>query len=335
MSAAARQIEPTIVGSETELPLEVIHVDPSWNSRAERNLVELSTPEESGFEGLKQSIKDHGQKEAALVRVVTDGATLSGAGTDRPFELVCGFRRHRAIWELAREGGFPAVLRCKVKELNAYQARLENGLENHNRKNLKASDQAFLVNELREKHGKSTTEIARALGLSDVYIKRLVRIFTLPPVVLEHWRNGTPIPATMTPVGMVELKANDPQIEVGFEEVEYIARAGLTPPEEIARYVALVGPKTKTIPIIRNGIRDKKAEKIVEFATQLGALCRAGVIAPGSLDKAPSWALVIGPRRRGYALDSGVHASQVRIAELAEAAADAFHRAQKKGVTKG
>jgi hypothetical protein len=72
---------------------------------------------------------------------------------------------------------------------------------------------------------------------------------------------------------------------------------------------------------------DKVKNGIVEIASLMGCLVRAGVLDNGSLD----WNRVIGPKKKGYPIDCGKDDSQDRLLELGDAAQEAFDHEVSKG----
>src|SRR5271157_5629458 len=91
--------EKTTTHGAQPVELNKIHVDPTWNSRALRNVRDMADSESAGFDGFEANIRTTGQISAVILRN-TGGKTLSGHKTDKQFELVCGFRRYNAITDL-------------------------------------------------------------------------------------------------------------------------------------------------------------------------------------------------------------------------------------------
>lgn len=327
--------------AHTSLPVELskIHADPNWNSRAARNVRDMSDTESTGFEGFEGNIHTSGQITAVILRN-TGGKTLSGQKTDKPFELVCGFRRFSAVTDLnAKKPSKPCVpnlpdgcILAEVRELTPQEARILNGQENTVRKNLKAPDLVFLAADL-AKSGMAQIPISEALGITQGWVSKLLKVASLPPAVLGNWRDELPIPPVTTKDGVFELKA-DPKTgkaqvkELTEPEMRALAELKCSPEEMTERYIRLVKP------VASQGTsdagpteKDKVLENVAEVAALMGCMVRAGILNNGTLD----WATVIGPKKDGYPIESGKDRSQARMLQLSDAATDAFEREATKG----
>ena len=327
--------------THTSSPVEMakIHIDPAWNARASRNVRDMSDVESTGFDGFEDNIRTSGQITAVILRN-TGGKTLAGQKTDKPFELVCGFRRFNAISDLnAKKTTKPCVpnlpdgcIMAEVRELTPTEARILNGQENTLRKNLKAPDLVFLAADL-QKAGMAQIPISQALGITQGWVSKLLKIASLPPAVLANWRDELPIPAIQTKEGVYELKA-DPKTgkatvkEMTAPEMQALAELKSTPEEITARYIRIVKPAPAAGDSTDGPSEaDKDMQRIAEVAALMGCMVRAGVLENGSLD----WNRVIGPKKKGYPIDCGKNDSQERLLELGDAATDAFEREVTKG----
>ncbi|HEX6826546.1 MAG TPA: hypothetical protein VF077_09560 [Nitrospiraceae bacterium] len=327
--------------------LSKIHADFDWNSRAARNIQDMADTENAGFESWTRSIGLTGQLSAVILRN-TNGKLLNGQKTDKPYELIVGFRRFRAITLLnsgnylaeAKKDKRPCVVNlpdgtilAEVRDVKTeVDARILNGVENTGRKNLKAPDLVFLVQGL-NKSGMAQVPIAEALSITQGWVSKLLKVANLPPAVLDHWRDEKPIPAVTTKDGTFELKAgtNGKAVasrELTEPEMRALAELKAAPEEITARYIRLVKPVAQGegdgAP---EATKDKVKEDIVYVAGLMGCMVRAGVLDNGSLD----WNRVIGPKKKGYPIDCGKDDSQERLLELGDAAREAF----EKEVTKG
>jgi hypothetical protein len=330
---------PHVTGAPVRL--SDIHADYAWNTRAERNVQDMEDLESSGFEGFKNNIRDGGQVTAVILRN-TGGKTLGGAKTDKPFELICGFRRHRAITLLntdkaetekaKKERNGMAVpnlpngtILAEVRDVaDVTHARILNGVENTARKNLKAPDMVFLVKDL-QKAGMTQQPIADALGITQGWVSRLQTVGKLPLAVLEHWRERKAIPPVTTRTGVYELKDKAPSVELTEPEMRKLAHQQeveeKTPEEMTARYIRKVKPEVQADgPGLPTPVVDKVKENVAEMAAFLGCMVKAGFLQEGSLD----WSNVIGPKKKGFPIDCGPDDSRDRLAELKTAAKIAF-----------
>lgn len=332
------------------IELGKIHADYSWNARAERNVQDMADTESAGFEGFGQNIRDSGQITPVILRN-TGGKTLAGGKTDKPFELVCGFRRFRAITMLnenknevdkAKKENRTNVpnlpngtILATVKDVgDVVHARIMNGVENTARKNLKAQDLTFLVSDL-AKAGMAQVPIAQSLAISQGWVSRLLKVAALPPAILHHWRTSTPIPPVTTKDGVYGLTAEqckEVKRELSEPEMRNLSELKGSPEDITARYIRMVRPEVQGegdgTPETN---RDKVKEEIEKIAALMGCMVRAGVLDNGSLD----WNRVIGSGKKGFPLDCGKDDSQDRLLELGDAAREAFEREVSKNVAKG
>ncbi len=338
---------PMLGEQALHVPLSDIHVDYTWNCRSERRIQDLSDNESGGFEGFGAGIRANGQISPVILRN-TGGKTLSGAKTDKKYELVVGFRRMRAITLLNTEGEIkraktenkPSVvpglpnghISAIVREINdQVSARILNGTENTGRTNLKAPDMMFLAKQLNEGGKLTQVAIGEALGINQSWVSRLLKVGTLPPAILANWRDGTPIPSVTTKDGIFKLDADavKSQKELTEPEMRQLAELKCGPEEITARYIRMVTPQPKQGdgPGTGKPEEDKTLEEIKAIGTLAGCMVRAGVLENGSLD----WARLIGPRKKDYPIDCGKNDSRERLIQLCDAIQDAFEAEVTKG----
>lgn len=330
--------------SHTYLPVDITkcHVDYDWNSRSRRNVEDMADTESGGYEGFKGNIRTAGQITAIILRN-TGGKTLAGGKTDKQFEVVCGFRRFKAISDIYAGKETvpnlpPGTILAEVRDVKTVtEARILNGLENTGRRNLKASDMVFLANEL-EKDGLNQTAIADSLNITQGWVSKLLKIGKLPTAILDHWRDDKPIAAVQTKDGVFELKG-DPKtgkavVSTQLTEPEMRALAelkGNTPEELIARYIRTVKPAPSQGEGPGAPEEDKVLKNVVETAALMGSMVRAGILYTSNDSLECDWNRVIGPKKDGYPIDCGKDRSQDRLIELGDAAQRAFeHEASKK-----
>ena len=339
MATEKMATEKTTTHGAQPVELNKIHVDSTWNSRALRNVRDMADSESAGFDGFEANIRTTGQISAVILRN-TGGKTLAGGKTDKPYELVCGFRRHNAITDLnAKKATKPCVpglpdgfIMAEVRELTPLEARILNGQENTVRKNLKAPDMVFLAADL-AKTGMTQTSICEALGVTQGWVSKLLKIAALPLVVLGHWRDEKPIAPVQTKDGVFEIEAaeNGKAVicrELTEPEMRALAEIKGTPEELTARYIRTVKPSvSQGDSDVGLSESDKILNKVIEVASLMGCMVRAGVLDNGSLD----WTRVIGPKKKGYPIDSGKDDSQERMIALGDAAQEAFEKEATRG----
>jgi len=327
--------------------LSKIHADFSWNSRAERNIQDMADTENAGFEVWARGIGQSGQLSPVILRN-TNGTLLNGKKTDKPYELIVGFRRFRALSLLnsgqyladAKKEKRPVVanlpdgtILAEVREVKTeVDARILNGVENTGRKNLKAADLVFLVRDL-QKDGMAQVPIAEALSITQGWVSKLLKVASLPPAILDHWRDEKPIAGVTTKDGVFKLEAGTngkatTSRELTEPEMRALAELKGSPEEITARYIRLVKPTPQGEGTgAPEASKDKVKEEVQYIAGLMGCMVRAGVLDNGSLD----WNRVIGPKKKGYPIDCGKDDSQERLLELGDFAREAF----EKEVTKG
>lgn len=322
------------------IQLTDIHVDWAWNVRSERRVQDLADTESEGFEGLAHSIEATGQDTPVILRNTEGGKTLAGKSTKAPYELVCGFRRYKAISMLmsgqkladATRAGKPVVpnlgngtILAVVRPVHdALEARVLNGKENTARSNLKAPDLTKLVKELSDR-GMKQGDIVIALGITQGWVSKLQKIATLPPAILDHWRDGKPIPQFVTKEGAYSLAEGEGQKELTVPQMWDLADLKNNTPEDLtARYVRILKPEGSADgPGAAPSQKDPVLDKVKEIAAICGALVNAGVLDSGNLD----WARVLGDPKKGFPLNAGKSPDAARIQALSDAASDAYESA--------
>lgn len=324
------------------IPLTDIFVDYAWNARSKADVegesdgVQDTTGKNHASQGgdIKQfaeSIAD-GQDQPVVLRAVTDGKSLAGKKTDKPFELVAGFRRFTAISalnepaaaEASKKAGRKTVVAntadgtilAVVRTLDARAARVLNLRENTARNNLKTPDLVLHVRQL-NKDGMNQTAIATALAITQGFVSKLLSAGRLPLPILEHWRNGneSPLPGLATDRVWPRVPMADLAVLADLAEKDK-----MNPSEITARYIAMLNPEQ---PVGGGGggtsKEDKDAQRIKDFAKTIGALVKGGILAPGSLN----WSKVIGPKKANFLVDSGT-ADYVKVMALCDLAAETY-----------
>ncbi len=127
------------------------------------------------MEELVASVKAHGVLQPILVRPIADGR----------FEIVAGERRWRAS-QAAGLHEIPAV----IKPLDARQAFEIAIIENIQRSNLNAIEEARGYRRLIEEFGHTQAELATIVGKSRSHVTNLLRLLELPPAVLAMVEDG-------------------------------------------------------------------------------------------------------------------------------------------------
>ena len=160
-------IEEKIIQNKSDLSLSIKKLVPSnYNPRKSFHQEEI--------ESLAQSIKEHGILQPLLVR------PLKQDGKEEFFEIIAGERRYRAALHAGLKE-VPAIL-CSVDERKALEIAL---IENVQRTDLNAIEEALGYAQLIEEHHYSQEELARAIGKSRSHIANILRLLKLPEKVQE------------------------------------------------------------------------------------------------------------------------------------------------------
>lgn len=124
---------------------------------------------------LSQSIKQYGILQPIVVRKILNG-----------YELVAGERRWRAS-QHAGLANIPAVVR-EYTDAEMTEIAL---IENLQRENLNAIEEAVAYRRLMDEFGLTQEEVSRKIGRSRSHIANFVRLLNLPPVVQDFVSRGT------------------------------------------------------------------------------------------------------------------------------------------------
>lgn len=121
----------------------------------------------ASLDELARSIAQHGVLQPLLVRPVAS----EGAG----FQIVAGERR----WQAARQAGLVSVP-CLVQTLTDEAAALAALVENLQREDLDALDEAEGFRAIQERFGLGQEAVAQAVGKSRSHVANTLRLLTLP-----------------------------------------------------------------------------------------------------------------------------------------------------------
>jgi ParB family chromosome partitioning protein len=130
-----------------------------------------------GIEMLVESVREYGLLQPILVRPLRDPSDS--------YEIIAGERRWRAA-QKAQLHDVPVVIRT-IDDHDALQIGL---VENLQRSDLTAIDEAQGYKRLIEEYGHTQEELARMMGRSRPHIANTLRLLDLPPPVQEMVRDG-------------------------------------------------------------------------------------------------------------------------------------------------
>lgn len=155
-------------GGSHDIPIELIHRNPDQPRRTfgDVELIELS-----------ESIRQKGVLQPILVR--------PSPKTGGEFEIVAGERRWRAA-QMAGLSAMPAV----VRELDDLQVLEIAIVENVQRADLNAIEEALGFKALLERFGRTQEAVAIAVGKSRSHVANTLRLLQLPSEVQEHVLQG-------------------------------------------------------------------------------------------------------------------------------------------------
>lgn len=163
--------KPEIRG-ERDIPIEQIRANPN-NPRKHFSDVEL--------EDLTTSIKEHGIVQPILVRPIK-GEDLGGA----QFEIIAGERRWRAA-QRARLHEVPIIVR-DVEDKQALELAI---IENVQRTDLDAVEEALGYQQLIDEYDYSQNDLAQAIGKSRSHVANTLRLLKLPETVRGFISDGS------------------------------------------------------------------------------------------------------------------------------------------------
>ena len=159
---------PRAAGSPNLVPIERIRANPDQPRRAF---------DEKELQDLAASIREKGVIQPLILR---PHPVQAG-----DFEIVAGERRWRAA-QMAGVHELPAL----VRELSDTEVLELAIIENVQRADLNAVEEAQGYRQLMDRFGHTQERLAEALGKSRSHIANLLRLLTLPEPVLEMLRDG-------------------------------------------------------------------------------------------------------------------------------------------------
>ncbi len=160
--------EPAKKQPDTELPIEKLRPNPDQPRRDFDN---------TELEELAASIREKGIIQPLLVR--------RDPQNPDDYQIIAGERRWRAA-QLANLHDIPVLIR----ELNDTEVIEVAIIENIQRADLNAVEEAAGYRQLMEKFGHTQEKLAEALGKSRSHIANLLRLLSLPQDVLDLLRDG-------------------------------------------------------------------------------------------------------------------------------------------------
>ncbi len=161
-------VTQAVPGNDRQLPIEFLR--PSANNPR-------SNFDDAAIEELTRSIREKGVIQPILVRQINDRSDS--------FEIVAGERR----WRAAQKAGIHSVP-VVIKKLSDREAMEIALIENIQRENLNAIEEAVAYEHLRQEYDYTQEALADVLGKSRSHIANTLRLLNLPPVVQDFVRGG-------------------------------------------------------------------------------------------------------------------------------------------------
>lgn len=223
------------------IPLTDVFVDSEWNARSIANTMAESNlrgdEEGRGIIGLQDGLCTDGQDEPVVLRR-TDSADFYKKNVNKPYALVVGFRRFEAIRRLNADHDLlkrraeenrtvvpntaNGTIRAVVRSLTEEQARSLNMRENTQRDSLSPPDLMWGMAKL-AKLGMTQTVIGSTLGKTQSYVSTLLRISSLKPSIIEHWRQGGEFKGHKSKSQVTTKELNDvAKLDADRQEEEYL-----------------------------------------------------------------------------------------------------------------
>lgn len=155
-------------GAERRIPIDKIVPNPD---QPRRQFVQAD------MDDLAESIRTKGVIQPLIVRPRQD--------TDDEFEIVAGERRWRAA-QMAQLHELPVLVR-EFTDTEVVEVAI---IENIQRADLNAVEEAMGYRQLMERFGHTQEKLAKALGKSRSHIANLMRLLTLPDEVCDMIKDG-------------------------------------------------------------------------------------------------------------------------------------------------
>ncbi|MEJ6813408.1 MAG: ParB/RepB/Spo0J family partition protein [Octadecabacter sp.] len=237
--AAPNDSKPAVNAIDRAIPVDQIYPNPDQPRR---------TFDDQAMDDLTASIAEKGIIQPLIVR---ERPSANGK-----YEIVAGERRWRAA-QRAQLHEVPVIVRA-FSDLEVLEVAI---IENIQRSDLNAVDEAAGYKQLMEKFGRTQEDMGTALGKSRSYIANSVRLLTLPDTVLSYLANG-------------RLSAGHARTLVGHPDAEKLAaeivKKGLSVrnAEKLVKSTKFSAPKKKTI---RASTKDADTIQIEsDLSAQLG-----------------------------------------------------------------
>jgi ParB family chromosome partitioning protein len=190
-------------GLEALLPAKGGDSAPILNLELNKIVPQLNQPrknfEDEALQELVDSIKEHGVLQPVLVRPKDDH-----------YEIIAGERRWRAA-QLAGLESLPALIR-EIEDIQAAEISL---VENLQREDLSAIEEAQAFKNLLEHYQYTQEQVAARVGKSRAYIANTIRLLKLSPEIIEMIEKKKISPGHAR--ALLSLRTSREQIAAAYE----------------------------------------------------------------------------------------------------------------------
>lgn len=208
---------------------------------------------EEKIEELAKSIELHGIIQPIMVRK-----------SEKGYEIVAGERR----WRAARRAGLKQVP-CLIRELDEQQNMLVAIIENMQREDLNAIEEAMALEEMVKNFGLTQEEVSKSVGKSRPYITNSLRLLKLPEAVRELVAEGKLSGGHARAIAgirdeIVQVEAAKKAVEEGWSvrEMEKYAAQAANPLKGRTRAKPRPREKKREILTLENQLKDVLGTKV-------------------------------------------------------------------------
>ncbi len=199
-------------------------------------------PDRAALAELAASIAEHGILQPILVR--------PKPGVANKYQIIGGERRWRAA-QIAKLHDVPVV----VRDFDDRMAMAAGLVENLQREDLNAIEEAEGFSRLIEQFGLNQEGLARAVGKSRSHVANTLRLLNLPPLIRDHLRAG-------------RLSAGHARALLGAEDPEGLATRILTRGLSVRQAEALAAADPKNPLARRAAVKDADTAALERSLTE-------------------------------------------------------------------
>lgn len=164
---------------------------PKWTNMVAIDLLERNPDQprrhfdKTLLEELTNSIRDKGVLQPILVRPLPKSYEAKGVKTQGRYQIVAGERR----WQASVNAGVE-YMPVLVRDLSDREVLEIGVVENVQRADLNAIEEALAYKALKDQFGRKQEDIASAVGKSRSHVANCLRLLTLPVLAREYLADG-------------------------------------------------------------------------------------------------------------------------------------------------